>query len=68
MFHNILLVVHNVTSLKAGGSIALMMYNNVLQVFHDVLQCLVSRAMISIATSATAQMPIVSGIATTPQG
>ena len=35
-----------------------MMYHNGLQVFHDVLRCLVSHATIGIAASATARTPI----------
>ena len=61
------LVFRDVSQCFKGGSWCFTMYHNVSQVFHDVLLCLVSRAMIEIYTSVTAQPPIASGIATTSQ-
>ena len=55
VFHNVLLVVRDVLR-------RFTMYHNVLQVFYDVLRCIVSRATIGIAASATTRPPIAAGI------
>ena len=61
MFDNVLRVVHNVSR-------CITMFYKCFMIFYYVLGCLVSRTMIGIASSVTAQPQIASGIATMLQG